>query len=92
MKGVGEEGGWRCHGRGAAVPEFRRRGLWSPVREWRFLIVCPWDLVLGEITDVDSVSGGGDGPGAVAATKGGWGELSGGVVTLVTLVTLVSYS
>ena len=56
------------------MPEFRRRGLCSPVREWRFLLVCPRDLAFGEITDVPAVSGGGDGPAAVAATQGGWGE------------------
>ena len=76
-----------CHGRASAVSGSRRWvsfvGLWSPVRERRFLLFCPRDLALGEVTDVAAVSGGGGDPGAVAATEGGWGELSGGVLVRV---------
>ena len=43
MKGVGEDRGWRCHGRGAGMSECRRRGLCSPVREGRFLLFSPLD-------------------------------------------------
>ena len=70
MKGVGEEGGWRCHGCGAAVAESRRRealpGLWSPVREGRLLLFWPRDLALGGIAGVSAAPGGGVDPGAVS--------------------------
>ena len=71
-EGVGDEGRLRCHGRGAAVPDSRRResltGRWSPVREWCFLFFCPRVLALGGFAGVTAVSVGGGGRGAMVAS------------------------
>ena len=47
VTGVGGDRGWRCHGRGSAMSESRRRGLCSPVRERRFLLFSPLDRATG---------------------------------------------
>ena len=55
-------------------------GRCPPVRMWRFLPFWPRDLALGVTAGCIAVSGDVDGPGAVVATEGVWGEVSGGIL------------